>query len=70
MKQHSVPNREGASRFRVTCYLAANWLHVGQTAGPGRIDREHKTHGQAVKDNSIYPLVRDARQQLRGDLTR
>src|SRR5712691_911641 len=30
-----------ASRFRGTCYRAANWLHVGQTAGRGRMDREH-----------------------------
>jgi hypothetical protein len=32
-----------AARFRGTCYRAANWLHVGQTAGRGRMDREHKT---------------------------
>ena len=59
-----------ASRFRGTCYRAANWLHVGQTAGRGRMDREHKAHGQAVKDIYLYPLVRDSRQQLCGDLTR
>lgn len=59
-----------ANRFRGTCYRAANWLHVGQTAGRGRMDREHKAHGQAVKDIYVYPLVRYARQQLRGDLTR
>ena len=59
-----------ASRFRGTCYRAANWLRVGQTAGRGRMDREHKAHGQAVKDIYVYPLVRDARQQLCGDLTR
>ena len=59
-----------ASRFRATCYRAANWIHVGQTAGRGRMDREHKTHGQAVKDIYVYPLVRDARQQLCSDLTR
>jgi len=52
------------SRFRGTCYRAANWLYVGQTAGRGRMDREHQAHGQAVKDIYVYPLVRDARQQL------
>jgi len=57
-------------RFRGTCYRAANWIHVGQTAGRGRMDREHTAHGQAVKDLYVYPLVRDARQQLCGDLTR
>jgi hypothetical protein len=55
-----------AARFRGTCYRAANWIHVGQTAGRGRMDREHKAHGQAVKDIYVYPLVRDARQRLCG----
>jgi hypothetical protein len=58
-----------AGRFRGTCYRAANWLHVGQTAGRGRMDREHKAHGQAVKDIYVYPLVRDPRQHLCGALT-
>ena len=58
------------NRFRGTCYRAANWIHVGQTTGRGRMDREHKAHGQAVKDIYVYPLVRNARQQLCGDLTR
>ena len=57
-------------RFRGTCYRAANWLHVGQTAGRGRMDREHQNHGQAVKDVYVYPLVRDARERLCGDPTR
>ena len=59
-----------AARFRGTCYRAANWIHVGQTAGRGRMDREHQAHGQAVKDIYVYPLVRDARQLLCGDPTR
>jgi hypothetical protein len=53
-----------AARFRGTCYRAANWIRVGQTAGRGRMDREHTAHGQAVKDIYVYPLARDARQQL------
>ena len=55
-----------AARFRGTCYRAANWIHVGQTTGRGRMDREHKAHGQAIKDIYVYPLVRDARQRLCG----
>jgi len=51
-------------RFRGTCYRAANWIHVGQTTGRGRMDREHTAHGQAVKDIYVYPLVRDAKQRL------
>ena len=59
-----------AARFRGTCYRAANWIHVVQTVGRGRMDREHEAHGQAVKDIYVYPLVRDVRQRLCGDLTR
>jgi hypothetical protein len=49
-----------AARFRGTCYRAANWIYVGQTAGRGRMDREHKSHGQSTKDIYLYPLLRDA----------
>jgi Domain of unknown function (DUF4338) len=59
-----------AERFRGTCYRAANWICVGQTAGRGRMDREHKSHGQSTKDIYLYPLLRNARQYLCSDLTR
>src|SRR6266849_296799 len=59
-----------ATRFRGTCYRAANWIYVGQTAGRGRMDREHKSLGQAIKDIYVYPLVRDPRQYLCGYSTR
>lgn len=59
-----------AARFRGTCYRAANWLCLGQTAGRGRMDREHQSHGQSIKDIYVYPLVRDARHRLRSDSTR
>jgi len=55
-----------AQRFRGTCYRAANWIRVGQTSGRGRMDREHKAHGQAVKDIYLYPLMRNTRQRLCG----
>jgi uncharacterized protein DUF4338 len=57
-----------AQRFRGTCYRAANWIYVGQTAGRRRMDRKHKANGQAIKDIHVYPLVRDALQRLCGDL--
>jgi len=57
-------------RFRGTCYRAANWLHVGQTTGRGRMDREHQNHGQAIKDIYVYPLVRNVRERLSSDPTR
>jgi hypothetical protein len=56
-----------AQRFRGTCYRAANWIRVGQTQGRGRMDRQHKAHGQAVKQIYIYPLVHDAQQRLCAD---
>jgi len=58
------------TRFRGTCYRAANWILIGQTAGRGRMDREHNAHGQAVKDIYVYPLAPAARQRLSGNLTR
>jgi hypothetical protein len=58
------------NRFRGTCYRAANWIKVGHTTGRGRMDRQHNNHGQSVKDIYIYPLIRNARQYLCGDLTR
>jgi hypothetical protein len=59
-----------ATRFRGTCYRAANWIHLGQTSGRGRMDREHKNQGQAIKDIYVYPLVRDVRKYLCSDPTR
>ena len=40
-----------------TCYLAANWISVGQTSGRGRMDRSHQRHGLAPKQVFVYPLV-------------
>jgi hypothetical protein len=54
-----------ATRFRGTCYRAANWIHLGQTTGRGRMDREHAAHGAAVKDLYVYPLCRHVQQRLR-----
>lgn len=53
-----------AQRFRGTCYRAANWIFAGQTQGRGRMDREHRAHGQAPKDVYLYPLCRNAQQRL------
>jgi len=51
-------------RFRGSCYRAANWLHVGQTQGRTRQDRQHQLQAP-VKDVFVYPLQRNFRQQLR-----
>jgi hypothetical protein len=52
------------SRFRGTCYRAANWIHLGQTQGRGRMDRDNRARGRAVKDIYVFPLCRDARRRL------
>jgi hypothetical protein len=46
-----------------TCYRAANWIHVGQTQGRGRMDRTHQIQGSA-KDILLYPLHPHCRQLL------
>lgn len=59
------------SRYRGTCYRAANWICVGETTGRGRMDREHLRHGAEVKRVFLHPLVPDARSRLarRGDVS-
>ena len=51
-------------RFRGTCYRAANWIHIGQTQGRGRMDSEHRANGLAPKEIYVYPLCREAQRQL------
>jgi Domain of unknown function (DUF4338) len=53
-----------AQRFRGTCYRAANRIHVGQTQGRGRMDREHREAGLAAKGICLYPLRRDVQREL------
>lgn len=51
------------SRFKGTCYRAANWTRVGQTQGRTRNDRENRIR-EPVKDVYLYPLVTDFRKRL------
>ena len=53
-------------RFKGTCYKAANWVHMGKTTGRGRMDRENKRQGLAVKEIYVYPLCCRFRQELVG----
>ncbi|MHC4092280.1 MAG: DUF4338 domain-containing protein [Planctomycetota bacterium] len=53
------------SRYRGTCYRAANWIELGLTAGRGRMDREHRRHGACSKTVLVLPLVKNARRMLR-----
>lgn len=51
------------SRFRGTCYRAANWQCVGQTQGRSRQDR-YSNMSVPVKDIYLYPLSPKFRQEL------
>ena len=51
------------SRFKGTCYRAANWLRLGATRGRTRNDRQHRIRA-AVKDVYLYPLIPDFRREL------
>jgi hypothetical protein len=53
-----------SSRFRGTCYRAANWIHIGKTQGRGRMDCDHALHGRRVKDIYVFPLRCDCRKRL------
>ena len=50
-------------RFTGTCYRAANWIHVGQTQGRGKLDRRHE-NATPIKDIYLYPLHKHSRKTL------
>jgi hypothetical protein len=52
------------TRFRGTCYRAANWQCVGQTRGRGRQGRDHQRLTATVKAIYLYPLHRQFRPKL------
>lgn len=52
------------SRHTGACYRAAGWRMVGQTKGRGRMDRNF-TPSLPKKMVLVYPLVKDATEQLR-----
>ena len=51
------------SRFRGTCYRAANWQCVGQTQGRSRQDR-YSNMSVPIKDIYLYPLTPKFREEL------
>jgi hypothetical protein len=53
------------TRFRGTCYRAANWRALGETVGRGRMDRTHGLTGHAPKAVYVYALGRRVPQRLR-----
>ena len=42
-------------RFTGACYKAANWIHVGQTQGRGKLDRDHKADLPTKKHLALPP---------------
>lgn len=51
------------TRFRGTCYRAANWIELGQTQGRGKDDRTHRPN-RTLKRILGLPLCRDFRERL------
>ena len=51
------------ARFRGTCYLAANWIALGETTGRGHNARTSQAT-QPKKEVLGYPLVRNFRELL------
>lgn len=51
------------SRFKGTCYKAANWSRVGQTKGTAKKGHDHIFHGN-IKDVYLYPLRKNFRKKL------
>lgn len=54
------------SRFKGTCYQAANWQYVGQTSGSAKKGNIYRHHGQP-KAVYLYPLHRNYRKLLNDD---
>ena len=44
-----------ASRFKGTCYRAANWIYLGNTAGGSRTDRLHHACPAPSNSSSFFP---------------
>jgi hypothetical protein len=60
---HFVETFVDPTRFKGTCYRAANWVHLGPTQGRGKDDQTHKPN-RSIKDVLAYPLVPDFRKLL------
>lgn len=51
------------SRFKGTCYRAANWIDMGRTTGRGKDDQTNRPN-RTLKDVLGLPLTRRFRQRL------
>ncbi len=60
---HALETFVDRSRFKGTCYRAANWMRLGATQGRTRNDRDRCIQAP-VKDVYLYPLIPDFRREL------
>lgn len=51
------------TRYRGTCYRAANWVYLGRTQGRGKDDLTHRPN-RTLKDVLGLPLVNNFREHL------
>ena len=51
------------TRFKGTCYRAANWVYLGRTTGRGKDDQTGRAN-RSLKDVLGYPLTRHFRRLL------
>jgi hypothetical protein len=51
------------TRFRGTCYRAANWVVLGHTTGRGKDDQTNRPN-RPIKAVLGYPLTRQFRELL------
>jgi hypothetical protein len=51
------------SRFRGTCYRAANWVFLGRTTGRGKDDQTNRPN-RPLKDVLGYPMTKRFRERL------
>lgn len=54
-----------STRYRGSCYRAANWIELGHTRGGKRTDRLAQPGGVTPKIVLVYSLVADAARRLR-----
>ncbi len=54
------------TRFKGTCYRAANWIYLGQTTGRGKDDQTNRPN-RSLKDVLGYPLTKRFRSLLSED---
>jgi len=60
---HFVETFVDPTRFKGTCYRAANWVYLGLTTGRGKDDQTGKPN-RSLKEVLGYPLIADFRKLL------